>query len=173
MELKKKTIIWEDNNEPPKNYIWIKSDGKAYEFNHLERKWIESKLFTSGNSSEEGSEEGESETPIVTNKWYEDLLVSGQPKPIAWAIRGHDWSNAQIIDMETFDEEYPTINAWANDAYTYGTLYALYESSVDHVVLGTIDTPGYGKFGVFYDTGKYNWGQITIDGQTYYTVNRY
>ena len=28
----KKTIIWETNSEPPKNYIWVKSDGKAYEF---------------------------------------------------------------------------------------------------------------------------------------------
>lgn len=28
----KKTIIWETNTEPPKNYIWVKADGKAYEF---------------------------------------------------------------------------------------------------------------------------------------------
>lgn len=28
----KKTIIWETNSEPPKSYIWVKSDGKAYEF---------------------------------------------------------------------------------------------------------------------------------------------
>lgn len=32
MEFKKKTIIWEDNNEPPKNYIWAKADGKFYEY---------------------------------------------------------------------------------------------------------------------------------------------
>ena len=31
-EGEKKTIIWETNSEPPKDYIWVKSDGKAYEF---------------------------------------------------------------------------------------------------------------------------------------------
>ncbi len=51
MDLKKKTIIWENNNEPPKDYIWIKSDGKAYEYSYSQRKWIESKSINgSGNS---------------------------------------------------------------------------------------------------------------------------
>ena len=39
MEFKKKTIIWEDNNEPPKNYIWVRTDGKAYEYDHDEKYW--------------------------------------------------------------------------------------------------------------------------------------
>lgn len=43
MEFKKKTIIWEDNNEPPKDYIWVKTDGKAYEFNYTDKIWKESK----------------------------------------------------------------------------------------------------------------------------------
>ena len=55
MELKKKTIIWEDNNEPPKDYIWIKSDGKAYEFDYNDRKWKES---TSINVNNNGSDDG-------------------------------------------------------------------------------------------------------------------
>ena len=41
MEFKKKTIIWEDNTEPPKNYLWVKPDGKVYEFT-LENGWAES-----------------------------------------------------------------------------------------------------------------------------------
>lgn len=41
MEFKKKTIIWEDNTEPPKNYFWVKPDGKVYEFT-LENGWAES-----------------------------------------------------------------------------------------------------------------------------------
>lgn len=44
MEFKKKTIIWEDNNEPPKDYIWVKSDGKAYEFDYKHRVWKESTI---------------------------------------------------------------------------------------------------------------------------------
>lgn len=45
MEFKKKTIIWEDNNEPPKDYIWAKKDGKFYEYSYATRSWVESKLI--------------------------------------------------------------------------------------------------------------------------------
>lgn len=50
MEFKKKTIIWEDNNEPPKNYIWVKSDRNAYEFNHTTRQW-EKIMSSNGNNN--------------------------------------------------------------------------------------------------------------------------
>ena len=46
MEFKRKTIIWEDNNEPPKDYIWVKSDNKAYEYSYSENKWVESKTIS-------------------------------------------------------------------------------------------------------------------------------
>lgn len=60
MEFKKKTIIWEDNSEPPKDYIWIKPDNKAYEFDYASRQWKESKnINTSNESSDEGSGSGE------------------------------------------------------------------------------------------------------------------
>ena len=45
MEFKKRTIIWEDNSEPPKDYIWVKSDNKAYEFDYKDRKWKESRTI--------------------------------------------------------------------------------------------------------------------------------
>ena len=61
MELKKKTIIWEDNNEPPKDYIWAKKDGKFYEYSHSQRGWIESNLISTGNN-EENSESGSDDT---------------------------------------------------------------------------------------------------------------
>lgn len=60
MEYKTKTIVWEDNNEPPKDYIWVKSDGKAYEFDYADRKWKESKTLKELATSEE-----EPETPIT------------------------------------------------------------------------------------------------------------
>ena len=56
MEFKKKTIIWEDNNEPPKDYIWAKNDGKFYEYNYATRSWVESESI-SGES--EDSDSGE------------------------------------------------------------------------------------------------------------------
>lgn len=58
MDFKKKTIIWEDNNEPPKNYIWVKSDGNAYEFNHTTRQW---EKIMSSNGSGSGSDSGTGE----------------------------------------------------------------------------------------------------------------
>lgn len=36
----KKTVIWETNSEPPRNYIWIKSDGFAYEYDWDIREWV-------------------------------------------------------------------------------------------------------------------------------------
>lgn len=57
MDFKKKTIIWEDNNEPPKNYIWVKSDGNAYEFNHTTRQW--EKIMSSNGSGSDDSENDE------------------------------------------------------------------------------------------------------------------
>lgn len=52
MEFKKKTIIWEDNNEPPKSYIWAKPDGRFYEYSAT-KGWTESKLISSNGSSSE------------------------------------------------------------------------------------------------------------------------
>lgn len=68
MELKKKTIIWEDNTEPPKNYIWIKSDGKAYEFDYNDRKWKESQIVSSINS---GNAEGNGSNleNVISKDW--------------------------------------------------------------------------------------------------------
>lgn len=45
MEYKTKTIIWEDNSEPPKDYIWVKSDNKAYEFDYTDRLWKKSRTI--------------------------------------------------------------------------------------------------------------------------------
>lgn len=67
MDFKKKTIIWEDNNEPPKDYIWAKKDGKFYEYNYATRSWIESKLIKaekSGGNSDNKDSEGGNETDL-------------------------------------------------------------------------------------------------------------
>ena len=66
MEFKKKTIIWEDNNEPPKDYIWAKKDGKFYEYNYVTRSWVESKSI-SGGSGGSGSETDFDEQELITS----------------------------------------------------------------------------------------------------------
>ena len=35
--MEKRTIIFEENTEPPKNYYWIKPDNKVYEYNYEDR----------------------------------------------------------------------------------------------------------------------------------------
>lgn len=65
MEFKKKTIIWEDNNEPPKDYIWAKKDGKFYEYDYVTRSWVESKSISGGSGgSGSGEHGGSSKTGI-------------------------------------------------------------------------------------------------------------
>lgn len=59
MEFKKKTIIWEDNSEPPKDYIWAKKDGKFYEYNYATRSWVESESISGGSGGSGGSGSGE------------------------------------------------------------------------------------------------------------------
>lgn len=49
--LKKKTLIWEENNEPPKNYIWMRN-GVAYEYNYGTKSWEVSKLISSNGGTD-------------------------------------------------------------------------------------------------------------------------
>ncbi len=82
MEFKKKTIIWEDNNEPPKDYIWIKSDGKAYEYSYSQRKWIESKSISGSGNCEPVEinptiEDGDVTTPLNALKVGESVYTIG------------------------------------------------------------------------------------------------
>lgn len=70
MDFKKKTIIWEDNNEPPKDYIWAKKDGKFYEYSYATRNWIESKLIKAEESGENGNS-GKSERFTLADLFME------------------------------------------------------------------------------------------------------
>lgn len=49
MDLKKKTLIWEENNEPPKNYVWVKN-GVAYEYNYGTKSWEVSNITLNRNT---------------------------------------------------------------------------------------------------------------------------
>lgn len=74
MEYKTKTIVWEDNNEPPKDYIWVKADGKAYEFDYADRKWKESKTINSISSCSAGPSED-----IPTDLQIDPISVPTEP----------------------------------------------------------------------------------------------
>ena len=49
MEYNRKTIMWDNNSEPPKNYIWAKNN-KFYEYDYVTRSWVESKLISGSGS---------------------------------------------------------------------------------------------------------------------------
>lgn len=53
MEYNRKTIMWDDNSEPPKNYIWAKNN-KFYEYDYVTRSWVESKLISGSGSDGSG-----------------------------------------------------------------------------------------------------------------------
>ena len=65
MEYKKKTIIWEDNNEPPKNYIWAKKDGKFYEYDYNVRDWVESTSISGGSGGSGGDVSSDNIVPAI------------------------------------------------------------------------------------------------------------
>ena len=96
MEYKKKTLIWEDNNEPPKNYIWIKSDGKPYEYDYSQNGWIESKSFNT--SGESYTLPVASDTTLGGVKIGEGLSIDQEGILSAY---GAD-SNVQIVEL-TYD----------------------------------------------------------------------
>lgn len=97
MEYKTKTIVWEDNSEPPKDYIWIKSDGKAYEYSYSQRKWVESKSISDSGNGE----------PVEANPTIEDGDVTTPLNALkigefVYTVGGDSDSNIQIVEL-TYD----------------------------------------------------------------------
>lgn len=161
MNLVKK--IWHDeNSEPPKNYLWAK-EGKL--FKYIEGQWKEiSKKEDDG--EEGGKDEG---SDLSEMKWYEVFLTLSQEKPVAWVAspNGNGWEEAELIDID----EYSTFDDWKqNGGYP---IYALYSSTQNGIVLRSIHPVSYGTISVLYDEGSYNWREVSVDGETYYTVCPY
>ncbi len=118
MEFKKKTIIWEDNNEPPKDYIWAKKDGKFYEYSYTTRSWIESKLIKaeeSGGNSEEGDGSGEGTIDYENiYQFYKQQLLSKLPSDVieTFIIPEH---LEDVIDLEGIEHESDTPGIWLTE----------------------------------------------------------
>lgn len=81
MEFKKKTIIWEENNVPPKNYLWVKSDNKVYEYSATNNKWVESKTFQikEASGSKYSSNETSSEVSDAIQAYVDKQEAAGKP----------------------------------------------------------------------------------------------
>ena len=79
--MEKRTIIWEENTVPPKNYLWVKPDSKVYEYDYLKKSWEESKTIKLVESEEPSySEEAPSEGVTNAIQAYEDKQnAAGKP----------------------------------------------------------------------------------------------
>lgn len=110
MEYKKKTIIWEDNNEPPKDYIWAKKDGKFYEYSYTTRSWVESKSISgeSGNSDDGGEDDSGGGGDIPSKEVTINDVVKFMHDTIAGVGYG------ELFPYETWDEIPDIINASIN-----------------------------------------------------------
>lgn len=116
MEFKKKTIIWEDNNEPPKDYIWAKKDGKFYEYSYATRSWIESKSIKAEASGDSDSETGEID--------YE-AIYQFQIKKLK------DRIPAPILSDTIIPEHYSDVTDCVGTEYSEGT-YGVFKASQDY-----------------------------------------
>lgn len=115
MEFKKKTIIWEENTEPPKNYYWIKPDNKVYEFDIEEGDWIESEeiTYTPSNKTAGGysmNETSEEVSSAITS--YED----SQRAALATYIEQQQNNLQTYIDQQNAAVEAGTITQEEADA---------------------------------------------------------
>lgn len=129
MEFKKKTLIWETNTEPPKNYIWIKEDGKAYEYNNSTRKWEESKTLPSGKEDTEDAFPYEWICPddfsitIQPNDWDTDdesefySINIDVDIPIISSCILESWYCNNVRRTESGDTTITT--PWGHDVYVY------------------------------------------------------
>lgn len=123
MEFKKKTIIWEDNNEPPKNYIWVKADGKAYEFNYDNKAWEESENIKKLAASEAANEPEDpnvepTEEPVeeptvepVEDTSYLDLLRAEKAPKYFWMYNTSDTAKEIFESDVVIGGDYQSPNA--------------------------------------------------------------
>lgn len=102
MEFKKKTIIWEDNNEPPRNYIWVKADGKPYEYGV--NGWEESDIFSSNEQQSVDPIEPTTDPTIVPveDTSYLDILRTEKAPKYFWMYNTSDeakevWGSDLVI----------------------------------------------------------------------------
>lgn len=101
MEFKKKTIIWEDNNEPPKDYIWAKKDGKFYEYSYTTRSWIESKLIKIDGDAE--GDDGEGGGGGNTTGGV-DIIITNH-RPSLFVVSHYDYDQDKEVVLQTVPSE--------------------------------------------------------------------
>ena len=121
MEFKKKTIIWEDNNEPPKDYIWVKKDGKFYEYSYTTRSWTESKSISGSNSEGSGGSSEDDGNLLMS------LIPDSLPKPDLFLFKRGSADN-NPIDVTNYKID-GLVNLCEEEEISNLNILCLYESS--------------------------------------------
>ena len=127
MEFKKKTIIWEDNNEPPKDYIWAKKDGKFYEYSYATRSWIESKSISGGS----GGSGGDGDSPS-------DEITLGKSLITSLCLDHNDYNDHSKVTVLP-DAVCICTNIWGANTESLDTPVTIAGRQFDSAVL--LDTP--------------------------------
>lgn len=150
MEQKKKTIIWETNTEPPKNYFWVKEDGKVYEFDPTEHTWVESKeIQLYQEPTPEPTPEPE---PEFTPTEYSFISYGDAEGTTEWAVgKVETTGNTKEFNSEEYTEVKVTENSvegfvdqtfYVISSAVPGTIYQLYnaEGEAQNIWIKIIDT---------------------------------
>lgn len=107
----KKTVIWETNSEPPRNYIWIQSDGIAYEYDWDIREWVPSKNIGPGSG-------GANVVCKTTAKWNETQgYVPAKGEIIVYSDYRQIEKDGQLVDV-------PGIKIGSGNAYVQDLAFA-------------------------------------------------
>ena len=99
MEFKKRTIIWEENTEPPKNYIWVRPDGKIYEYNYIAQDWIESESVKVAEKEEPVTPDEPSEETVPDTS-YQYLSKTGKLPKYFWMYYNNEEKKKEIFGSD-------------------------------------------------------------------------
>ena len=155
MEYKKKVIIWKDNNEPPKNYVWVKSDGNAYEFNHTSRQW--EKIMSSNGSDSGNSDSGGGGSDADINQ---ELTFLNQVTNLIYQTQGF------MFDADGNKYYADSISNY-EDSWSEGTTILGDKETADYVIWVN-DESGENTYTVFLTEEEYNYLVNTVDVEREY-----
>lgn len=131
----KKTIIWETNSEPPRNYIWVKHDGVPYEYDNDIREWVPSRNIGPGS--------GTNVIVKTTAEWDAEIgYIPAEGEIIVY-------SDYQKIEVEGEMRDVPGIKIGSGNAYVQDLMFVagisidveeLEEKVDDHILDNSVHT---------------------------------
>lgn len=158
-----KKIIWYDvNSEPPKNYVWVKADGKAYEYNTNTKQWEESKNFSRGSIEmfSNMTEEEQMQVRKDLGLYYEETTTEEKSVQYAGQEYGAYHAYVKISDdtpaadaiVSVFDSNYLEREFQIGEEQTEFIIYV--DASPIFVVVFDDDVPGFPTKGIYYQVSS-------------------